>query len=978
MFFGIINPISILEKSLSMSDDVSLFQDTLIKSLKFGFVDNVKYQEGGYSPQILINDPEVKRYVLADLQEELAKCQSFYISVAFITQSGIALIKSQLSDLMDKGIKGKILISPYLDFNDPIAMQELLKLKNVEVRLTPESMQMHAKFYLFEHKGKQVLISGSSNLTHNALKINYEWNIKLTSTYNGELIRATKLEFDKIWDKSDQLTEERISSYARKRQKTIRLDQLKDEDTAEYQLGQIRPNKMQQEALRGLAAIRRSGKNKALVISATGTGKTFLSAFDVQQFEPERMLFIVHREQILQKSLKDFQKVLQFADSEGLIYHSGADLKGKKYIFATIQTISRDYNLNLFPDDFFDYILIDEVHKAGADSYKKVINYFKPEFYLGMTATPERTDGQNIYELFDYNIAYEIRLQDALDNDMLCPFIYYGVKDIEVEGCLIDENTTIANLTSDERVRHILSKIEFYGVSGTSVKGLIFCSSKQEAHELAVKLNQQGKRCRALTGDDNIETRNGVVAQLENGELDYILTVDIFNEGIDIPSVNQVVMLRNTQSSIVFVQQLGRGLRKHESKEYVTIIDFIGNYKNNYLIPIALFGDKSMNKDNYRRELREPNILNGLTTINFEEVAKEQIFKSITNTSLSNMKILQEAYTDLENKLGRDPLLVDYLNYNSIDPLVFFENTSFKNYVDVLNKFSKNNLVLSKDEAKWLNFLTFEVLPGKRKHELLLLDHLVKNDKISKENFISLLRDKDLPNDVSTISSVESVLNLTFLKAQEVKKFGDTPLLFCTDFDYFFQEEFIQLLKRVEFKQAVEDIIQAGLIKSLDYPDIFTIGQKYSRRDVAKLLNWAKDEPPLNIGGYKIDKATNTCPIFITYHKDDEINDTIKYEDELLNETTLKWFSKNKRTLASPDVKAILNSPISGLDLKLFIIKDDAEGGDFYYLGKLNLIPSSVEEMMRPLEKGDESIVTMQFKLDNPVSDTLYRYITNK
>ena len=961
-----------------MSDDVSLFQDTLIKSLKFGFVDNVKYQEGGYSPQILINDPEVKRYVLADLQEELAKCQSFYISVAFITQSGIALIKSQLSDLMDKGIKGKILISPYLDFNDPIAMQELLKLKNVEVRLTPESMQMHAKFYLFEHKGKQVLISGSSNLTHNALKINYEWNIKLTSTYNGELIRATKLEFDKIWDKSDQLTEERISSYARKRQKTIRLDQLKDEDTAEYQLGQIRPNKMQQEALRGLAAIRRSGKNKALVISATGTGKTFLSAFDVQQFEPERMLFIVHREQILQKSLKDFQKVLQFADSEGLIYHSGADLKGKKYIFATIQTISRDYNLNLFPDDFFDYILIDEVHKAGADSYKKVINYFKPEFYLGMTATPERTDGQNIYELFDYNIAYEIRLQDALDNDMLCPFIYYGVKDIEVEGCLIDENTTIANLTSDERVRHILSKIEFYGVSGTSVKGLIFCSSKQEAHELAVKLNQQGKRCRALTGDDNIETRNGVVAQLENGELDYILTVDIFNEGIDIPSVNQVVMLRNTQSSIVFVQQLGRGLRKHESKEYVTIIDFIGNYKNNYLIPIALFGDKSMNKDNYRRELREPNILNGLTTINFEEVAKEQIFKSITNTSLSNMKILQEAYTDLENKLGRDPLLVDYLNYNSIDPLVFFENTSFKNYVDVLNKFSKNNLVLSEDEAKWLNFLTFEVLPGKRKHELLLLDHLVKNGKISKENFISLLRDKELPNDVNTIASVESVLNLTFLKAQEVKKFGNDPLLFCADFDYFFQEEFIQLLKRVEFKQAVEDIIQAGLIKSLDYPDIFTIGQKYSRRDVAKLLNWAKDEPPLNIGGYKIDKATNTCPIFITYHKDDEINDTIKYEDELLNETTLKWFSKNKRTLASPDVKAILNSPISGLDLKLFIIKDDAEGGDFYYLGKLNLIPSSVEEMMRPLEKGDESIVTMQFKLDNPVSDTLYRYITNK
>ena len=961
-----------------MPEGVTLFQDTLIKSLKFGFVDNVKFQEGGYSPQILINDPESKRYVLKDIQEELSKCQAFYISVAFITQSGIALIKSQLSDLMDKGIKGKILISPYLDFNDPVAMQELLKLKNVEVRLAPESLQMHAKFYLFEHEGKQVLISGSSNLTHNALKINYEWNIKLTSTHNGELIQATKKEFEKIWAKSDVLTTEKIDSYARKRLKTIRVDQIREEEIAEYQVTSIEPNKMQKEALRGLQAIRDSGKKKALVISATGTGKTYLSAFDVQQFEPKRMLFIVHREQILQKSLKDFQKVLQFPESEGLIYHSGADLTNKKYIFATIQTLSRDSHLNLFSEDYFDYILIDEVHKAGADSYKKVMSHFHPEFFLGMTATPERTDGQNIYELFDYNIAYEIRLQDALDNDMLCPFIYFGVKDIEIDGRLIDEKTNITNLTSPERVKHILQKIDFYGVSGGKVKGLIFCSSKQEAHELTSKLNQNGKACRALTGDDNIETRNEVVSQLEKGELEYILTVDIFNEGIDIPSVNQVVMLRNTQSSIVFVQQLGRGLRKHESKEYVTIIDFIGNYKNNYLIPIALFGDKSMNKDNYRRELREPNILNGLTTINFEEVAKEQIFKSITSTSLSNMKILQEAYVDLENKLGRSPLLVDYLNYNSIDPIVFFENSSFKNYVDVLNKFSKNHLLLSEVEAKWLNFLTFELLPGKRKHELLLLEELIKNNKISKDSFINLLRDNHLATDVNTISSVESVLNLSFLKAQEIKKYGDTPLLICDNLEYSLEEKFIQLLKRIEFRQAIVDILQAGLIKTLDYPDIFTIGQKYSRRDVAKLLNWAKDEPPLNIGGYKIDKETNTCPIFITYNKNDEISDTIKYKDELLNETTLKWFSKNKRTLESPDVKTILNSLTNGLDLSLFIIKDDAEGGDFYYLGSLTLIPSSVEEMLRTLEKGDESIVTMQFKLDTPVSDPLYRYITNK
>ena len=967
--------ICILREGLYMPEGINLFQDTLIKSLKFGFVDNIKYQDGGYSPQILVNNSDEKRYVLTDLQKELSKCAAFYFSVAFVTKNGIAMIKSQLSDLMDKKVPGKILISPYLDFNDPDAMRELLKLKNVEVRLTPEKIQMHAKFYLFEHTGKQVLISGSSNLTHTSLKINYEWNIKLTSTHNGEFVQNTKSEFDRIWEQSELLTPEIIETYAKKRKKIISLTKINDEEKLPYSAEKIVPNKMQEAALEGLRNIREQGKDRALVISATGTGKTFLSAFDVKQYNPERMLFIVHREQILKKSLIDFQKVLGFNPSEGHIYHSGDDLNGKKYIFATIQTLSREDNLKAFSKDFFDYILIDEVHKAGADSYKKVMDHFTPNFYLGMTATPERTDGQNIYEIFDYNIAYEIRLQDALENDMLCPFVYFGVKDIEINGKLIDEKSNITNLTSDERVKHILNKIDFYGVCNNQVRGLIFCSSKAEARELSKKLNQHGKRTIALTGDDDINYREKVVKQLEDGELEYILTVDIFNEGIDIPSVNQVVMLRNTQSSIIFVQQLGRGLRKHKSKDYVTII---GNYKNNYLIPIALFGDKSMNKDNYRRELREPNILSGLTTVTFEEVAKEQIFKSITNTVLSNMKILTDAYTDLENKLGRTPMLIDHLTFDNIDPIVFFNNNSFKNYADVINKFSNKSIELTDTESNWLSFITFELLPGKRKHELLLLQELIKKGEISKDKFIKILETEQLSTKDSIISSVENVLSLQFLKSQEVKKFGTEPLVTLEKNVYKLNPEVIDSFKNSDFTLLFKDVIEAGLYKTNDYPEIFTIGQKYSRRDVCKLLNWFKDEPPLNIGGYKIDKNTNTCPIFITYHKDDEISDTIKYEDELLNETTLKWFSKNKRTLESPDVKTIINSPENGLDLKLFIIKDDAEGGDFYYLGDLTIVPSTVEELVRPLESGNESIVTMNFKLDNPVPDTLYRYITNK
>ncbi|HEM3614475.1 TPA: DUF3427 domain-containing protein [Streptococcus suis] len=954
----------------------SAFETQLLESMQFGFIDRVRFRDVTYAPKILINNAEENRFVLTDLQEELLKSTAFYFSVAFVTQSGISMIKAQLADLATRGVQGKILISPYLDFNDPLAMYDLLRLPNVEARISQESMQLHSKYYLFEQDNKQVLIAGSSNLTATALKQNYEWNIKLNSTDNGDLLYQTKQEFDRIWDLSRPLAVDIIESYKRKRKPVIQVTSIEEEVSADYKTSQIKPNSMQEEALAGLQGVRDNGAKKALVISATGTGKTYLSALDVRQVNPERVLFIVHREQILSKSLESFQRVLGFSDDEACLYKSGVDIADKKYIFATIQTLSRDEHLQRFAPDFFDYILIDEVHKAGAESYKKVMNYFTPDFLLGMTATPERTDGQNIYELFDYNIAYEIRLQDAMDADLLCPFHYFGVTDILVDGELISEDADFSSLISKERINHIVDKITYYGHSGSSVRGLMFCSSKNEARELSILLNQRGFRTQALTGDDSQAVREEAVHQLENGELDYLLTVDIFNEGIDIPSVNQVVMLRNTQSSIIFIQQLGRGLRKHDSKEYVTIIDFIGNYQNNYLIPVALFGDQSMNKDNYRREVREPNILKGLTTINFEKVAKEQIFSSITNTTLSSIKILRDAFKDLENKLGRVPYLLDFVKLNSIDPLVFFENSSFQNYGDVINKFSEETILLSEVEKRFLNFITFEILNGKRKHELYLLKLLVENEGlVSADKWFECIIEHDLDFQTDVLDSVTRVLDLSFLKAQEQKKYGSVPLV---DFDgeiYRLNKAINQALENNRtFARLFFDVIETGILKSRKYPEIFTLGQKYTRREVLKLMNVAKDEPPLNIGGYKIDKETNSCPIFITYHKSEDISDTIKYEDELLNESTLKWFSKNKRTLDSNDVSTITQSNENGLRLELFIIKDDSEGGEFYYLGPLRYVENSACEVM----KNGDSVVQMLFKLNSPVETNLYKYLTDK
>ena len=265
--------------------------------------------------------------------------------------------------------------------------------------------------------------------------------------------------------------------------------------------------------------------------------------------------------------------------------------------------------------------------------------------------------------------------------------------------------------------------------------------------------------------------------------------------------------------------------------------------------------------------MREPNILSGLTTVNFEEVAKEQIFKSITNTVLSNMKILKDAYTDLENKLGRTPMLIDHLTFDNIDPIVFFNNNSFKNYADVINKFSNKSIELTDAESNWLSYITFELLPGKRKHELLLLQELIKNGEVSKDKFIEILETEQLSTKDSIISSVENVLSLQFLKSQEVKKFGTEPLVTLEKNVYKLNSEVLDCFKNSDFALLFNDVIKAGLYKTNDYPEIFTIGQKYSRRDVCKLLNWSKDEPPLNIGGYKIDKLVQSSSPIIKMMK---------------------------------------------------------------------------------------------------------------
>lgn len=954
------------------------FITNLQDSLHRGFIDKYQHQHTLYKPELLTNKQQNKN-ILNELLHELDHCRSFLFSVAFITESGLATLKSHLWDLKERGVTGRIITSTYLSFNKPDVFKELLKIENVEVRLT-SLKGFHAKGYIFEHDTYYSFIVGSSNLTAHALKVNYEWNVKLTSHQNGELIHHFNHQFEEIWQQADTLTNEWISTY--KNVYKPPLNESLDGQIIEMPTGynvntahaalEVKPNRMQRAALEELSKLREEKKEKGLIISATGTGKTYLAAFDVRRFRPKRMLFVVHREQILKKALEDFRKVIGGREEDyGILSGSERNLDAI-YLFATIQTISKEKTLHQFDPSTFDYILIDEVHKSGAESYLNLIDYFTPSFLLGMTATPERTDDFNIFELFDYNIAYEIRLQEALEEDMLCSFHYFGVTDYIQDGEVIDEHTQLDKLVTEERIEHIIEKITYYGFSGDDVRGLMFCSRKEEARELASCLNERGLRTIALTGDNSQDDRAEAVRDLEQGELDYIITVDIFNEGIDIPSINQVVMLRQTQSSIIFIQQLGRGLRKHDSKDFVTVIDFIGNYKNNYLIPIALSGDRSQNKDNVRRYLKDTSFIKGVSTINFEEIAKRQIFAAIDKTNLAQLKILRDAYVALKNRIGEIPTLYSFIEHRSLDPDVIVRREG--NYPLFLLKMNESIPAITNYESAVLMMVSLELMNGKRMHEIVLLDLLLQHGgRVSRRVYEKEIANKGLYLDAKTFRSITRMFDLSFFTKTDKKKYGSKPLVL-------FKEEWMELhpdiitsLWNQYFVDNIKDVIKVATAKNERYENdsALTLYEKYSKKDICRLLNWDTDEKG-TIFGYRT--KYKTCPIFVTYHKKD-VEESIDYGDELVNPSVFRWYTRNNRTLASKEVQEIINAKESETDIHLFVKKDDDEGNDFYYLGKVLPEQQTIEQTTMLSNNKELPVVRMNMLMEHPVEDTLYNYI---
>ena len=745
--------------------------EELRRSIETGFIDKNYSSNNLYLPQLITNNRLKNKKVLSTILNELRTCDEFYFSVAFLTKSGVAVLINTLEELRNRGIKGKVLVSQYQDFTQPEALKTLLQFENIELRIATEG-NFHAKGYFFKHKDQYTLMVGSSNLTASALCTNKEWNLLVTTSNNSNLISEVLEEADSEFEKGYLVTPEYIEVYEKiyNHQKELRYKNRWEIDSI---LNRIEPNKMQREALENIKTLRQLGNDRGLLISATGTGKTYLSAFDVKEFNPKKFLFIVHRRNIAKKAMESYRTIFGRDKSLGLFSGEEKDTDSD-FIFATVQTISKESNLELFSKDHFDYIVIDETHRASAPTYQKILNHFTPKFLLGMTATPERTDGFDIFDQFNYNIAYEIRLDGALEEEMLVPFHYYGITDIKIEDNSMPEDENFSRLTSEERVERIIEKSKFYGADDGTIRGLIFCSRKKESQELSRLFNEKGYRAAVLSGESPESEREEAVRRLESDgsdSLDYIFTVDIFNEGIDIPKVNQIIMVRPTQSAIIFIQQLGRGLRKSKGKEYLTVIDFIGNYNNNYLIPIALYGDNSFDKSKIKKMLvNESSLIPGSSTINFDRISKERIFKALDLANLKTKRDLVKDYELLKYRSGRIPMMTDFIEMNSRDPKSYVDySKSYYNFVTSQEK--KGIPALDERKKKLLEFFSTDIANVKRIEEVVLISQLIEK----KEYSVRQLREEILKNygyEISekTIDSLYKNLNFEFITEKHEKK----------------------------------------------------------------------------------------------------------------------------------------------------------------------------------------------------------------
>ena len=648
-----------------------------------------------------------KNHLINRLRTSIKNAKSIDIIVSFLMESGVKMLLNDLKEALDRGVNIRILTGNYLNITQPSALY-LLKdeLKNrVDLRFyNNPKKSFHPKAYMFHNELDSEIYIGSSNISRGALTSSIEWNYRFNKSSNPNDFNVFYETFeDLFYNHSYEITDDVLKDYSKSWKKPkVQSDIEKEENSEENNILNIfEPRGAQIEALYGLKQSREEGYDKGLVVAATGIGKTYLAAFDSREYE--RVLFIAHREEILKQAAISFKNVRN-SDDIGFFYGNQKDTKNS-FIFALVQTLGKDEYLNedYFSKDYFDYIIVDEFHHAVSNNYKKIIDYFTPKFLLGLTATPERLDSKDVFALCDYNMVYEVRLKDAINKGWLVPFRYYGIydetvnyEDIDYKNGKYDDKQLEEALMLNKRGELILNHYLKYN----SKRAMGFCTSRHHAEYMAKVFNENNIPSVAVYSGEKgeySEERNIALSKLTSGELKVIFSVDMFNEGLDVPAIDMVMFLRPTQSPTIFLQQLGRGLRKSKDKEYLNVLDFIGNYKKANLVPFLLSGKEysaSECKKNKQGDYEFPEEC--IVDFDFRII---DIFKKQAEREMKVKDKIKEQFEIVSDMLGYRPTRIEFFTY--MDDEVYQNIKSrnkamnpFSNYLEYI----KENDKLTDDE----------------------------------------------------------------------------------------------------------------------------------------------------------------------------------------------------------------------------------------------------------------------------------------